>query len=205
MSTHQATSAKKITLTFALKRMYWELKDRYGRFDYLLFFLRNLPGDFGFLIRQKYLSSYFESCGDNVKIHTGARFRNVHQISVGNNVEIGVDNFLQAGGRLSVGDGTLLGPGVKVWTVNHRFENPDQPIVEQGYDRIPVTIGANVWIGANAFIMPGVELGEGCIVSAGAVVGAKKYPAYSIIAGNPGRVIGNRKKDAKPADAGGQG
>lgn len=186
---------------FAFKRMYWELKDRYGRFDYLLFFLRNLPGEFGFLVRQRYLSSYFEQCGCNLKIHTGARFRNVHQISIGDNVEIGVDNFLQAGGRLSIGSGTLLGPGVKVWTVNHRFEDPDRPIVEQGYDRIPVTIGANVWIGANAFIMPGVELGEGCIVSAGAVVGAKKYPPYSIIAGNPGRVIGNRKKEQKAAEA----
>lgn len=188
-------------LVFAFKRMIWELKDRYARFDYLLFFLRNLPGEFGFAIRQHFVTPYFERCGSNLKIHTGARFRNVHRISIGNNVEVGVDNFLQAGGGLTIGDGSLLGPGVKVWTVNHRFEDTDKPIVEQGYDRIPVVIGANVWIGANAFIMPGVELGDGCIVSAGAVVGAKKYPPYSIIAGNPGRVIGNRKKEAKPAEA----
>lgn len=197
----QAENAEKKGVLFAFKRMFWELKDRYGRFDYLLFFLRNLPGEFGFVLREHFIAPYFERCGKNLKIHTGTRFRNVHQISIGDNVEVGVDNFLQAGGNLTIGSGTLLGPGVKVWTVNHRFEDPDTPIVEQGYDRIAVVIGAHVWIGANAFIMPGVELGDGCIVSAGAVVGAKKYPAYSIIAGNPGRVIGNRKKEPKPAEA----
>ena len=49
------------------------------------------------------------------------------------------------------------------------------------------------WIGANAFIMPGANLGEGTIVSAGSVVGGKAVPPYKILAGNPARVIGSRE------------
>ncbi|MBK6898705.1 MAG: maltose O-acetyltransferase [bacterium] len=69
---------------------------------------------------------------------------------------------------------------------------------DQGAEYREIVIGGDVWIGSNAFLMPGVELGDGCIVSAGSVVGAKKYPPYSILMGNPARVIGNRKK-ADPA------
>jgi acetyltransferase-like isoleucine patch superfamily enzyme len=58
-----------------------------------------------------------------------------------------------------------------------------------------VVIGRDVWIGANAFVMPGVQLGDGCVVAAGAVVGAKKYPPYKILAGNPARVIGTRQTE----------
>ncbi len=107
-----------------------------------------------------------------------------------------MDNFVQAAGGLTIGDYTLLGPGVKIWTTNHVFENPDELIRKQGAEYRSVSIGSDVWIGSNAFIMPGTELGDGCIVSAGSVVGAKKYPPYSILMGNPARVIGNRKKKA---------
>jgi acetyltransferase-like isoleucine patch superfamily enzyme len=186
-------------LIYAFKNLFWDLKHKHGRFDYLLFFIRNLPGNFGFALRSMLVSQQFESCGRDLIVHPGVRFRNIYRITVGDRVELGVDNFLQAGGGLTIGDRSLIGPGVKIWTINHRFDDISQAIADQGYDRMPVTIGNDVWIGANAFIMPGVELGKGCIVSAGAVVSAKKYPAYSIIAGNPARVIGNRKRESDHA------
>ena len=99
-----------------------------------------------------------------------------------------------------IGDYTLLGPGVKVWSTNHVFADPDRHIRDQGAEYKEVVIGRDVWIGSNAFIMPGTNLGDGCIVSAGSVVGAKKYPPYSILMGNPARVIGNRKKRADDGD-----
>lgn len=184
--------SKKESLLTILKRMVWELKDKYGRFNYKTFLLREIPGELGLALRRRVIAPYFESCGENIRIHQGVRFRNVHRISVGNNVELGVDNFLQAGGDLIIMDNAMLGPGVKIWTVNHRFAETDRPISAQGYDRQRVIIGSNAWLGANVFVMPGVELGDGCVVSAGSVVAAKKYPPYSILSGNPARVIGSR-------------
>ncbi|MBU0985582.1 MAG: acyltransferase [candidate division Zixibacteria bacterium] len=174
-----------------------------GRFRFYYALVRDCPGEYGFLIRGRMLSKRFGSCGVNLRVHEGARVRNPEKIRVGDNCTIGVDNFLQAGGGLEVGDNLVLGPGVKIWTQNHRFDNPDIPIHNQGAEYRKVLIGNDVWIGANAFIMPGAEIGDGTIISAGAVVGAKKIPAYSIMAGNPARVIGNRKKMAeRPASPG---
>ena len=91
----------------------------------------------------------------------------------------------------------ILGPGVKIWSANHRFEDTSRSIAEQGYEYKKVTIGNHVWIGANAFIMPGAAIGDYVVISAGAVVGAKTYPPYKIVAGNPARVIGTRESNAE--------
>jgi acetyltransferase-like isoleucine patch superfamily enzyme len=101
--------------------------------------------------------------------------------------------MIQAGGIIEVGEDVLIGPGAKIWSANHGFSDPSTPIQDQEYENKKVIIGNGCWIGANAFLMPGVNLGEGCIVSAGAIVGAKNYPPYKIIAGNPARVIGTRE------------
>ncbi len=177
----------------SLKLLKWNLQDKYGRLLYYSFCIRELPGTFGEHVRLNVYGKYFEHCGENVTIYQGVRFRGIHKLSVGNNVHIGVDNFIQASGKVILGNNVLLGPGVKIWSVNHKTENLDKPIIDQGYEYKSVTIGDGVWLGANVFIMPGVELPEGCIVSAGSVVGLKKYPPFALLAGNPCRVVGNRK------------
>jgi len=181
-----------------LKEWYWSMKDPTGRMYMLYSWVRNCPGTYGFSLRARVLQKHFATCGEKVRIHEGARFRNVHKIALGEYVTVGVENFIQAAGGVTIGDYTLLGPGVKIWSTNHVFADPDKLIREQGAEYREVEIGRDVWIGSNAFIMPGTRLGDGCIVSAGSVVGAKKYPPYSILMGNPARVIGNRKK--KPDD-----
>jgi len=116
-------------------------------------------------------------------------------------VEIGVDSFLQASGGLVLGDRVITGPGTQIWTINHVFDDHTRPIAEQGYERAPVVIGDDCWLGAGVFIMPGVELPEGCVVSAHSVVACKKYPPYAILAGHPARVIGRRDaQDQNPAN-----
>jgi maltose O-acetyltransferase len=82
---------------------------------------------------------------------------------------------------------------VKVWSVNHRFDDPDQPWLLQGWELKPVVIEDDVWLGANVFIMPGVTIGKGAIVSACAVL-SRSVPPYSLVAGNPARVVGWRKQ-----------
>lgn len=177
-----------------LKLMKWNLSDKYGRLLFLSFFIRELPGTFGERVRAKMLTPYFGSCGKNITIYQGVRFRGIHRLSVGNNVYIGVDNFIQASGHVVLGHDVMLGPGVKIWSVNHKTEDITIPIAEQGYDYKKVLIGNGVWVGANVFIMPGVNIPEGCIISAGSVVGVKNYPPFSILSGNPARVIGNRSQ-----------
>jgi acetyltransferase-like isoleucine patch superfamily enzyme len=179
-----------------LKALWWDLKTARCRLRFLLAFLRDIPGDVGKAARARLLARHFASCGDDVIIHEGARFRNIHKIHVADGAEIGVDNFLQGGGGITIGRNAMLGPGVKVWSANHRFDDLDTPIRDQGYDFASVTIADGCWLGANVIVLPGVDLAEGCVVSAGSVVGVKRYPPYSIMAGNPARVIGNRRPAA---------
>lgn len=170
-----------------------ELFDSFWRFQWIFLFIRDFPGESGFALRKRVLSKRFKRVGENVRIHEGVRIRNIHKIELGNNVTIGVENFIQAGGGVEIGDYSVLGPGVKIWTQNHSFA-ADKEIRKQGAEYKKVTIGRDVWIGANAFIMPGAEIGDGAIISAAAVVGGKKIPPYAIMAGNPARFIGSRDK-----------
>lgn len=176
-----------------MRRLFWDLKHPTGRFNYMCAFLRDFPGQAGQDLRNKYIPRHFESAGANTTIHEGVRLRNAHKLVVGDGCEIGVGCFLQAAGGITLGNNVMLGPGAKIWSVNHRFDDPETPIREQGYDQDPVYIGDGCWLGANVFIMPGVHLPEGCVVSAGSVVGKKNYPPWSILLGYPARVMGRRK------------
>ncbi len=178
-----------------VKLLKWDLQSKDYRFNYILFLLRNLPGGFGMAVRSRFLSKHIGASGQNLTIHEGVRIRNIHRLICGDHVTIGVDNFLQAAGWIKIGNDVLLGPGVKIWSSNHVFDDPYTPVSQQGYEEKQVLIGNNVWIGANCFIMPGAQIGDGCIVSAGSVVGAKTIPPYTVLAGNPARKISNRIKE----------
>ncbi len=87
----------------------------------------------------------------------------------------------------------MMGPDVVILTQNHKFDRLDIPMLDQGFkDEQPVTICDDVWIGARVIILPGVTVGKGAIIAAGAVV-TKDVPEYAIVGGNPARVIKMRK------------
>lgn len=182
-----------------LRLVYWEVSHLNGRFEYLQFLFFQIPGVLGYRLRRHFYRRYFGACGNGLTVYPGVRFSNAASLIIGDNVAIGFDCAFQAGGGIEIHDRAAFGPGCKVWSLNHRFDDVNSPMLDQGYECKKVVIGKDVWLAANVFIMPGVELGEGCIVSAGSVVGARKYPAFSIISGNPARVIGNRKKPSSPA------
>mgnify|MGYP001027064583 CR=1 FL=1 len=191
------------TKTFlqALKEAYWEWSRPLDRFEYMQYFIGNLPGYLGLYWRQKLFERSLNKVGKNLTVYQGVRVRNGYKMTVGDDVYLGLDNSFQAGGGLTIGDRVAFGPGCKVWTINHKFDDLDTPIMEQGYDFKPVSIGNDVWLAANVFIMPGVEIPDGCIIAAGSVIGVKKYPPYSIISGNPARVIGNRLKNKEKEES----
>jgi acetyltransferase-like isoleucine patch superfamily enzyme len=94
--------------------------------------------------------------------------------------------YVQAVNGVIVGDDTVFGPGVKIISANH-----DQQDLTKWVKCEPIRIGNRCWIGANAVILPGVSLGDGAVVGAGAVV-TRSFPAYVTIAGVPARLLHTR-------------
>ena len=90
-----------------------------------------------------------------------------------------------------------MGPDILIYTTNHESSRTDIPICKQGNSLPkPVIIEDDVWIGARVIILPGVTVKRGCIIGAGTVL-TKTFPEYSIIAGNPGRVVKRRRNESE--------
>ena len=176
---------------------FWAMTSRIGRFRMFWAMFRFCPGDYGMLIRARLLGPQLKSVGTDLTVREGVFIRNPHMIKMGSHVGVGDHVFLQAGGGLEIGDHVILGPGVKIWTQNHQYEDPDTPVRLQGTDYGPVKIDDDVWIGTDTFVMPGAHLQRGCIVAANAVVAGRVYKEFSILAGNPARVIGFRNAPKK--------
>ena len=129
-------------------------------------------------------------CGKNVNIEKGAVFSS--KVHLGDNSGIGINASL--GGTCYIGKNVMMGPQCVIYSRNHRFDNTEVPMCEQGfYDEKPVYIGDDVWIGGRVTILPGVNVGSHSIIGAGSVV-TKDVPEWSIVAGNPAVVKKYRKR-----------
>ncbi|KRB48326.1 thiamine biosynthesis protein ThiF [Terrabacter sp. Root181] len=108
----------------------------------------------------------------------------------GKNLTLGEGVFVNMGcrfqdtGGITIGDGTLIGHGSTLTTLNHSMD----PARRADMEPAPVRIGRNVWLGAGVTVVPGVTIGDGAVIGAGAVV-TKDVPADTIVAGVPARVI----------------
>ena len=107
-------------------------------------------------------------------------------ISVGDNVFLNFDCVLLDVVEITIGAGTLIGPAVQIYTADH----PRDPALRRAglESGVPVRIGANVWIGGGAIILPGVTIGDDAIIGAGSVV-TRDVPDGATVAGNPARKI----------------
>lgn len=136
--------------------------------------------------------------GNNVSIGAFSRIilstsmNNIgEQIKIGNNVGIGEFAYLGGAGGLEIGDDCIAGQYLSCHPENHNYENPDVFIRLQGVSRKGIKIGKNCWIGSKVTILDGVKIGEGSILAAGSVI-TKSFPANSIIAGVPAKLIKTR-------------
>lgn len=134
------------------------------------------------------------SLGAGAQISPTASFANAERIIAGRGLHVGAESILWAGpvqGAIRIGNDVLMGPGVLVTAANYRF-NDGQPVTDQAMDEGDVVIGDDVWLGARAMVMPGVTIGDGAIVAAGAVV-TKDVPSMAIVAGVPAKAVGERE------------
>lgn len=141
-----------------------------------------------FLVR-----GFVEECGACVNIQSKATI--AKRVRIGNYSGVGHRCMVQ--GNVTIGEHVMMGPEVIIYTQNHSFSSTDIPMDQQGFsDEKPVVIGDDVWIGSRVTILPGVTVGKGCVIGASAVV-TKDVPPYSVVAGNPARVVKTRKPEAR--------
>ena len=114
-----------------------------------------------------------------------------NEFAVGDETWIGQQCFLHAAGGLQIGARVGIGPGVRVITSAHREAGRQTPILFAPIELAPVIIEDDADIGVGAIVLPGVTIGRGAQVGAGAVV-TRDVPAYAIAAGNPARVLRQR-------------
>jgi len=125
--------------------------------------------------------------GDYSVIESYACINNaVGDVVIGDHSRIGLHNTVI--GPVKIGHHVNLAQGVTITALNHNFKDADKRIDEQGISTTPVTIGDDIWIGANAVVLPGVTIGDHSVVAAGAVV-TKDVPPRSLVAGVPARII----------------
>ena len=166
------------------------------------FWARHLPGsDVPYSMGSKKIRAFFarrmfSSMGKNVNIEHGAFFASGKDISIGDNSGLGLN--CRVAGPLSIGNDVMMAPNVSIYTQNHETENIYRPMRLQTAEKKKVTIGDDVWIGANAIILPGVTVGSGAIIAAGAVV-TKDVPEFAVVGGNPAKIIKTRtQKEGVP-------
>ena len=149
------------------------------------------------------------SAGGNLQFNRGS------SVVFGKNVKLGNQNIVTArggrillgnsfssndrvilnadiGGTISFGDNCLVGPGCIFRTANHKFDNPNKLIRDQGHEIWDIKVGNDVWFGSNVVVLPGVSLGNGCVIGAGTVI-TKSFDDFVILAGVPARVVGSRR------------
>lgn len=142
---------------------------------------------------------------ENIKyVGRGVVIRNQDVFSCGANLVLGQDVKIDNGNShgIFIGSGVGLARGSYIRTANHSTLNTEISWQEQGHEAksiehegsiYSVVIEDDVWVGASSIILSGAHIGKGSVVAAGTVISGA-IPPYSIIVGNPGRVIGNRKK-----------
>lgn len=142
-------------------------------------------------IRYQLVKRIFKVCGKNVNVERRASFGSGREIEIGDNSGIGINACIPA--NTKIGKNVMMGPNCYILGANHSFARTDIPMMQQGNTiRKQTIIGDDVWIGRNVTMTPGRIVKEGTIIGACCVL-TKDFPEYSIIGGNPSKLIRSRK------------
>lgn len=152
---------------------------------------RNTKGLKGLGIRYALLKTLAKSCGNNVSIHPNVFIFSPDNLELGNNISIHPMCYIEAAGGIHIGDDVSIAHASTILSVNHKYEDLNMPIKDQGLEFCNTIICNNVWIGARTVVLAGITIGSGAIIAAGAVV-SKNVKENNIVAGVPARIIKER-------------
>jgi len=145
-----------------------------------------------YFIRATYLMPLLNSLGKGVAIGRYVDIRSPYRISIGAHTTINKYVLLDGrGGLLKIGNNVDIAQEAQIWTLQHDYNSPTYEAVGK-----PVLIDDYAWIGTRSIILPGVTIGKGAVVAAGAVVTHDVAP-YHVVAGVPAKKIGERSKEFK--------
>jgi acetyltransferase-like isoleucine patch superfamily enzyme len=147
---------------------------------------------------------YLHACPDGIRIGDGTmilhgsvlhvfNFRDLPHagITIGRKCFLGELNVIRGQGGVTLGDQVYTGSLVQILAVNHVFDDPDVPIMEQGITADGIAIEDDVWLASGVIVLDGVRVGKGSVVGAGSVVTEDLAP-YSVAVGSPARVVRDR-------------
>lgn len=166
-------------------------------FPLFKFVVKNLPAEFwGNRLRYLYYKNNFFSLGASTRIYEGCNIFFPELIQIGDRSSVNRYTELNPGPGaapcLTIGDDTWIGPYCFFRTAHHRYDDPDKLFIEQGHEEKTIVLGNDIYVGAHCIFLGGSEVGDHCVIAAGSVV-STIIPSYSIVAGNPARVIRKRK------------
>jgi acetyltransferase-like isoleucine patch superfamily enzyme len=146
-------------------------------------------------------STYFHACPNGIDLGEGTlvmhgavlhvyNFRNLPHsgIWIGKNSLVGEYSVIRGQGGVKIGDRVYTSPFSQIIAVNHVFDDPGRPFIDQGITAEGIIVEDDVWIGAGAIITDGVRVGKGAVVAAGSVV-TKDVPPHTVVGGVPAKVI----------------
>lgn len=145
-----------------------------------------------YFIRDLFFRATLKKFGKNGFIDYGVYIRYPFKVSIGNNVWINRNCSLYPSAQVKqaeivIGNNVAIGPETSIFSAGHDYMQLHLPDIAK-----TIKIGDYVWIGGRSIILPGVEIGEGAVVGAGSVV-TKNIDPYTIVAGNPAKIIKKRR------------
>jgi len=144
-------------------------------------FLKLIPGQIGCKLRNLLLPYHNAK---HVYVWDGVHIDSPSKLKIGNNVSINRGTIINAAGEVTIGNDVLIGPNVTIYSQNHNYNKANHLIRDQGYNIKPVIIGNNVWIAANATILPGVTIAENIVIGANSLV-SKSLNKPGVYVGSP--------------------
>lgn len=159
----------------AMRRLVWRLVNLFVLPFTTWVFRRKIFGWFG--MKQ----------GIHCALYARAHYFAPWNIELGQFVCIGPGVELYSKDKIKIGNNVIVSQGAYLCTASHDISSRTMDLITK-----PITVGDNVWIAAKAIVLPGVTIGEGAVVGCGAVV-AKNVEPWTVVAGNPARVVGRRR------------
>jgi len=126
------------------------------------------------------------SVGSNVAIHHGLQVRAARRLVLGDDCFVAENVILDARGGLTIGSHVSVNSGAHIWTAQHDLRSPSF-----AYEASPVVVGDRAWVSARSTVLPGVTVGEGAVIAAGAVL-SKNADSWTVVGGVPAKRIADR-------------